>query len=109
MGTLICIPMAARLAVWSRSVKEASRSGSSAARACADRDCACFSASPESWILVLPSGDTATSTARFKLNWIGPAAEATCAAHNIQTNFIYFSSLPATRARKPAPKNATSR
>ena len=101
--------MAARLAVWFRSVKEASRSGSSAARACADRDCACFSASPESWILVLPSGDTATSTARFKLNSIGPAAEATCAAHNIHANLIYFSSLPAARARNPAPKNATSR
>jgi hypothetical protein len=38
--------------------------------------------------LVLPSGDTATSTARFKLNSIGPAAEATCTANNIQTNLI---------------------
>ena len=103
------MPMAARLAVWSRSVREASRSGSSAARACADRACACFSASPESWILVLPSGEMATSTARFKLNSIGPAAEATCTAHNIQANLIYFSSLPAARARNPAPRNATSR
>src|SRR5262249_33330095 len=54
IGTSTWIPSAPRFVVALRSVTDASKSGSNAARASADRPCACFSASLESWILEFP-------------------------------------------------------
>src|SRR5512146_448069 len=73
-------PNAARLRVWLFQVKEESTLGSSAARAWIDRDSACLMASPASWTLVLPSGDTASSTARFRLSSRGARCGGASAA-----------------------------
>src|SRR5580693_5644389 len=106
MGTFGKVnPKAFRLLVWLCSEIAPSTSGSSAARASADRASACWMDSTASFTRVLPSGASARSTACLRLNCSGACAnEAGNKAATVKKRRLLSRMLHLRRHRSLQPR-----